>query len=124
MGDDMDEYLILKGSAADIASDLSMINLLAAQWWAGQGFTVRSGPLGPELIGKSEGVDRPDAAATIAWDEPMLAPSGFWYIVSPSNDPRFPAWKDMLANSGYALRSTEESVAPESLYPTDYLLGL
>ncbi len=60
----MDKYLEFT-TRVEAQSCLDAINLMAANYWSSQGFTV----VGTSLVGKKQGVDNPSAARTTTWDE-------------------------------------------------------
>ncbi len=91
----MDGYLILEFDTQDAAQTaLEIIDAVAAQWWAGQGYTVENG----ELIGRNAktGQDAPDKTRTTTWAEITESPDGTFYFPSLSNDPRFVDWREYL----------------------------
>ena len=91
----MGEHLILEfPTDAEAAQGLYIVNLIAAAYWQSQGYTV----IDAQLIGKNAatGLDRPDSARTITWDEVKKSPDNTFYFTSPSADERFSAWRDRL----------------------------
>lgn len=91
----MDGYLILEfQSRPEAETALSVINELAARWWAAQGYKVEAGT----LIGKNaaSGADEPDKARTTTWAEIQESPEGTFWFPSPDNDPRYAGWREYL----------------------------
>lgn len=91
----MDQYLILEfQTEAEAQAALAVINQIAAQWWAAQGYTVDNGT----LIGRNaaSGNDEPEKQRTTTWAEITESPEGTFYFPSLSNDPRFADWRDYL----------------------------
>lgn len=95
----MDGTLILKGTLEQVEHDLSIINEIAAAWWASQGYTIIETEDGKAIVGKNAatGMDNPSALTT-KWAEPelLLDTTDVWFIPSPSADKRFIDWKSYL----------------------------
>ena len=90
----MDDHLILEfDTLQEAQACLGAINALAAVWWQTQGYTVIDG----KLIGKNAltGEDEPNSQVTTTWAE-ILENGEKYYFYSPSNNPRFPNWKEEL----------------------------
>ena len=105
MGGDMDGHLILTGTLEDIDHDLSIINDIAASWWAAQGYTVLQTPDGKAVVGKNFRTGEDDAQAlTTSWDAPQMDENGSWFIADPAGDPRFADWRDYIPD-GVVLRT-------------------
>lgn len=109
----MDNSLILEFSTREEAMDaLTVINAMAAAWWAGQGYTVQDG----QLVGKNAatGQDEPDAQKTTKWADIQESQDGTFYFPSLSNDARFQDWRDYLPE-GVSL--PEDKVFPPEWAP-------
>ncbi len=113
MGGNMDGHLILAGSLEDITHDLYLINEIAANWWASQGYTILQTENGKAVVGKNfrTGEDDPDALTT-SWDTPQIGDDGLWFIADPAADARFADWRDYLPE-GVSLRSAEGILLPQ-----------
>lgn len=95
MGHYMDKHLIIEfPTQAESEQGLSIINMIAAAYWQSQGYTVIDG----QLIGKNAatGLDMPDSAKTITWDEVKKSPDNTFYFTSPRIDEKFIAWRELL----------------------------
>lgn len=109
MGDNMDKRLV--GTYEEITYDLALINVVAAEWWRSQGYTIVETESGQAVVGKNAatGADNPEALTT-TWAEPVpeyftideetgktiAAGDTSWWIPSPSGDQRFYLWRDYL----------------------------
>lgn len=123
----MDQYLILRGTQAQVQHDLYIINQIAAVWWASQGYTVIDTPEGKAIVGKNAatGEDNPDALTT-TWAMPspldytideetgaVIPTEGtLWFIPSPTSDPRFYLWRDYLPD-GVTIQCEEVEMPQE-----------
>lgn len=105
--------VVLKGSKADVLSDLYIINQIAAAWWASQGYTVINNNGVKELVPQVNGEDAPTACRTTTWDVPKQA-GNEWYIASPSEDKRFSLWRDYLP-PGYEVKCVEADIEIEAV---------
>jgi hypothetical protein len=80
----MDGRMILEFTTKAAAQTcLGDINSMAESYWLDQGYTVTNG----QLIGKKNGVDNPDAARTLTWDEVKESPNGTFYFTSLTGTP-------------------------------------
>lgn len=109
----MDGHIILVGTLEDITHDLFLINEIAANWWASQGYTILQTENGKAVVGKNfrTGEDDIDALTT-SWDTPQMRGDGTWFIADPATDVRFVDWRDYIPE-GVTLRSVSVELPPQ-----------
>lgn len=91
---------------SDAETGLTILNDLAAAYWQDQGLVVEPSSIDGvlEVVPRNAATGQPDFKADRirTWDTPREAPTGEWWIVSPSTLPAFSSggWKTAYADAG------------------------